>query len=176
MAVTAKDGTHHHSASRARLHDEMAASRGKSSGVVQKKDPADSGDKSHMPGPTETPIEEHVVEHGPAHAIHYHHDQDGDGLHHVSSYHGEAPAPPHNGVHGQGGENQDAMGGGEEPGGEKHMSHPGAHHSRHKTHAAAHEHMGKAMGVEHGEEEEESDSHAEPDGDEGGASGIPGLS
>lgn len=179
MAVTAKDGSHHHSASRARLHDELAAKKGSAVTPI-KKDSSDAGPGGMThPAPTKTPIEEHVAEHGPAHAIHYMHDADGDGMHHVSSYHGEAPAPAHNGRGGQGGENQDGMGGGEEPGGEKHMLHPGAHHSRHKTHHAAHEHMGKAMGVERGEEEDETPDHEEPDGDEGMASGagsIPGLS
>jgi hypothetical protein len=133
MAVTAKDGSHHHSASRALLHDEMAASRGKSSGVVQKKDSADKGpgepaNKSHIPGPTETPIADHVMEHGPAHTVHYSHDE-ATGKHTVTSYHGDAKP-------------LDGMGGGDSAEGSEHMNHPGVHHSVHKTHHAAHEHMG----------------------------------
>jgi hypothetical protein len=175
MAVTAKDGSRHHSASRALLHDEMAQGHGRSSGVIQKKDSSDKGPGAMThPAPTKTPIDEHVSEHGPAHTLNYHHDEVGDGMHHVSSYHGDAVAPAHHGgVGGQGGEAKDGMGGGEHEGGE----HPGAHHSRHKTHHAAHQHMAKAMGTGHEEEDEETpDSDDQPGSDEGGASGIPGLS
>jgi hypothetical protein len=171
MAVKAKDGTVHHSASRALLHDEMAQSRGKSSGVVQKKDSADKGpgqpgNKSHEPGPTETPIQDHVEEHGPAHTVHYSHDE-ATGKHTVTSYHGDAKP-------------LDGMGGGDSAEGSEHMNHPGVHHSVHKTKHAAHEHMGKSMGMDH----ENEDSPEEPDDETpdsqqdqmAGSRGIPGLS
>jgi hypothetical protein len=164
MAVRAKDGSNHHSASRALLHDEMAQSRGKSSGVVQKKDSADKGpgepaNKSHHPGPTETPIQDHVEEHGPAHAMNYMHDE-ADGMHHVTTYHGDAKP-------------QDGMGGGEHEGGD----HPGIHHSRHKTHHAAMQHMQHAMGAHDESEETPDEADEEPAmAPSGSAGGIPGLS
>lgn len=182
MAVTAKDGSHHHSASRARLHDELAAK--KDSAVTPiKKDSSDAGPGGMThPAPTKTPIEEHVAEHGPAHSIMYHHDQDGDGMHHVSSFHGEAPSPYGKMAGGQNaGEGEHTgEGGGESAAGESHMLHPGAHHSRHKTHHAAHEHMGKAMGMDHEDEDrpEEADDET-PDSQQdqtAGSRGIPGLS
>lgn len=171
MAVQAKDGSRHHSASRARLHDEMSAKSGSAVTPI-KKDSSDAGPGGMThPAPTATPIQEHVDEHGPAHSVTYQHDEAG-GKHIVTSYHGDAKMPG-----GQGGEAQDGEGGGEEPMGEKHMDHPGVHVSHHKTSHAAHAHMKHAMGMSHEEEEEneEPDSHAEPDGDENGASGIPGL-
>lgn len=165
MAVQAKDGSHHHSASRARLHDELAAKKGSAVTPI-KKDSSDKGPGGMThPAPTNTPIEEHVEEHGPAHTIHYHHDEDGDGMHHVSSYHGEASMPPHTGA----------------PGGQDgHAEHPGAHHSVHKTHHAAHHHIGVAMGLGHEQSEETPDEGEEAQGamagGDGGSSGIPGLS
>lgn len=156
MAVNAKDGSRHHSASRARLHDEMAAGKaGGGAPKVKTMQPAGAGAgaASQYPEPTSTPIEEHVQEHGPAHTVVHEHDQ-ATNTHHVSSFHGDAAK----------GDND----------------HPGAHHSRHKSHAAAHEHMGKAMGVEHGETEEtpdEADMGAGNDeGDEEETSGVPGMS
>ena len=170
MAMQDKAGNWHHSASRARLHDEMAESKGKSSGVVQKKDSADKGpgepgNKSHTPGPTETPIEQHVEEHGPAHAVNYRHDED-TGKHVVTSFHGDAKPI-------------DGMGGGEKEAGEAHMTHPGVHVSHHKTQHAAHQHMSKAMGMGHEQEDEETPDETEEEGamaPSGSAGGIPGLS
>lgn len=158
MAMQDGKGNWHHSASRAKLSDEMAGNKGASSGVKQMKDKADAGagamGKTHHPGPTETPISEHVDEHGPAHAVHHMHDMDGDGMHHVSSYHGEAKV-------------------GEE-------DHPGSHHSVHKTHEAAHRHMGEAMGMNHANEDEDNTADMEetPDSEQdqmAGAHKIPGL-
>lgn len=163
MAMQDKAGNWHHSASRARLHDDMAESKGKSSGVVQKKDSADAGGKSHIPGPTETPIEDHVQEHGPAHAVNYRHDE-ASGKHVVTSFHGDAKP-------------LDGMGGGEKEDGEAHMSHPGVHVSHHKTHHAAMQHIQKAMGAHDEETPDEADE--EPEGamaPSGSAGGIPGLS
>lgn len=153
MAVLAKDGSRHHSAGRASLHDSMAANRGKAAGVQQMKPMAEgSGGPAHLPGPSETPIEDHVEEHGPAHAVQYTHDK-ASKVHHVSSFHGEAAK----------GDND----------------HPGAHHSHHKTSAAAHEHMGKSMGMDHENEEkpEQEDDETPDSGTDqmAGAHAIPGL-
>jgi hypothetical protein len=157
MAVHAADGTRHHSASRAALHDRMASNKGPSSGVKQMAGKAEGmGSKGpgHMPGPaetpTKTPIEDHVSEHGPAHSMMY---QQSGGMHHVSSFHGDA-----------------------KPG---EMDHPHAHHSVHKSEMAAHEHMGKSMGMDHEEEERpEMEGDETPDSmqdQESGSRGIPGL-
>ena len=147
------------------MHDEMASNKGPSSGVKQMKPAAEGSDgQTHQPGPTETPIEDHVMEHGPAHTVHYHHDEDGDGMHHVSSYHGEAKP-------------LDGMGGGEHPGGAEGKAHPGHHHSVHKSAEAAHEHAGKAMGMDH-EDMAENEGDETPDSmqdQEAGARKIPGL-
>jgi hypothetical protein len=162
MAMQDKSGNWHHSASRARLHDEMAESKGKSSGVVQKKDSADAGGKSHTPGPTETPIEDHVQEHGPAHAVNYRHDE-ATGKHVVTSFHGDA-------------EPKDGMGGGESAEGSEH-THPGVHISHHKTHHAAMQHMQHAMGAHDESEETPDEADEEPAmAPSGSAGGIPGLS
>jgi len=91
MAVTAKDGTRHHSASRAAFHDKMAADKtaaGKGDGGVETKpkgeaaDGAEDGeDVSHMP------IHEVVEKHGPAHKVELDHDHEG-GKHTKTSHHG----------------------------------------------------------------------------------------
>lgn len=162
MAVYAKDGSRHHSASRAKLHDESgAAAAGTGKGNKAATEPvspmktAGAGKAGPMhpgghPPPTETPIGDHVAEHGPAHSMM--HMLDG-GTHHVSTYHGDAKM-------------------GED-------DHPHAHHSQHKSHAAVHEHLGQALGVEGGAE-------GEPEGEESpdeanaampmtGGSKVPGL-
>lgn len=163
MAVPAKDGSMHHSAGRASLHDSMTSKGEKSSGksVAPMKKPAgqhEAGgegkahpaipqDHPHMAGPhqtpTETPIQEHVEEHGPAtHVMHAEHE----GSHHVTSHHG-------------------GMG--------KNM-----HHSVHESAEAAHEHMGTAMGGESADENESPDAAAENEGAEepsNMSSSIPGL-
>lgn len=155
MAMNAQDGTRHHSASRARLHDEMAKEKGVA--ATPKREPgAGEKDGAHGPAhptPSTIPIMDHVQEHGPAHTIHHTFDEAGSKMHHVSSYHGDAKP-----------EQQD---------------HPGAHHSQHKTHAAAHEHMGKAMGLDHeAEERPEAEEDLTPDSEEDQFSGkhaIPGI-
>jgi hypothetical protein len=155
MAMYAKDGSRHHSASRARMHDEMASNKGPASGVKQMSAPAEGkGAPSHHPGPTETAIDQHVEEHGPAHGVQYEHDKSTN-MHHVSTFHGDAK-----------------MG---------EMDHPHTHHSVHKSEASAHEHMGKSMGMDHGEEEPGSAAEEEETPDsmqdqEAGSHAIPGLS
>jgi hypothetical protein len=142
MAVTAKDGSRHHSSSRASLHDEMSASKASAGKVAEMKPAGDS-----YPAPSSHSIEDHVDEHGPAHKIEYKHDQ-ATNEHHVSSHHGD----------------------GEET----------SHHSKHKTHHAAHEHMAKAMGMTKEEEQEDRDNES-PDEEmqeetAPAGKGIPGLS
>jgi hypothetical protein len=168
MAVAAKDGSMHHSAGRAKLHDEMASKGDKeSSKPPMKKAASDKAggekktgshgpiphDHPHMPGPHQTPsdtsIGEHVSEHGPAtHVGHMHHEE--SGTHHVTTHHGGM------------GENM--------------------HHSEHESHEAAHDHMGEALGAT-----ESSDQGETPDEAEGvnenpaesastaGGGNIPGL-
>ena len=158
MAVFAKDGSRHHSASRARLHDEsgggVAVGKKQATEKVTPMKAAGAGKAGPMhpgghPAPTETPIGDHVAEHGPAHSLM--HMEDG-GTHHVSSYHGDAEM------------GQD--------------DHPHAHHSQHKSHAAAHEHMGQAMGVEGAAEPEDEETPDEATAmpmNPTGGSKVPGL-
>lgn len=162
MAMMAKDGTRHHSASRASLHDSLSANKGDATKNINKgeaggdpakaaKAPAIPQNHPHMPGPhqtpTETPIEEHVQEHGPA--THHGHMEDPDtGMHHVTTHHG-------------------AMG--------KNM-----HHSEHDSHHEAHEHIGKAMEI-HGTDESEAGETPDEENAEHmlgggkGSSSIPGI-
>lgn len=162
MAVAAKDGSMHHSAGRASLHDKMSAGAAESSSKkvapMKKpggpagqhegsgKTPAQLENHPHMPGPhqtpTETPIAEHVAEHGPATStLHVEHE----GKHHVTSHHGGM------------GENM--------------------HHSEHESHQAAHDHMGVAMGGESESDETPDDVNENPAETESTAPGnkIPGL-
>ena len=80
MAWGAKDGSQHHSASRASLHDEM--SERKAAPAMEK--PAMGGgaskDVSHMD------IKDVVEKHGPAHEVNVKHDHEA-GAHHVTSHH-----------------------------------------------------------------------------------------
>ncbi len=85
-AFQAKDGSSHHSASRASLHDEMDANKGAPVRAMKKPE-----GPSH-PAPSSHSIEDHVVEHGPARKIEYEHDQTTNS-HHVSSHHGEGDNP-----------------------------------------------------------------------------------
>jgi|GEM_PF-1907432 len=157
MAVHAKDGTRHHSASRASLHDQLSEGKGKATVTPMKK--PESGDPAaatkggaipqshpHMPGPhqtpTETPVAEHVEQHGPAtHVFHAEHE----GKHHVTSHHGGM------------GQNM--------------------HHSEHESAGAAHDHMGAAMAA--GQESPDHEDYETPEteaAEESRASGrIPGL-
>jgi hypothetical protein len=157
MAMYAKDGSRHHSASRARMHDEMATNKGPAAGVKQMKGQAEGASgpaHSSHPAPTETSIEDHVSEHGPAHGMHYEHDQ-ATGQHHVSTFHGDAK-----------------MGD---------MDHPHTHHSVHKSEAGAHEHMGKSLGMDHADESpdetaDESETADSMQDQTAGPRAIPGLS
>lgn len=89
MAVADKTGRMHHSASRARLADDMAAE--KKPAMMPKKEPM--GEKpEHEESPED--IHEVVAEHGPAHHVEYHHDE-AAGKHHVHSKHGEAEHEHH---------------------------------------------------------------------------------
>jgi hypothetical protein len=89
MGVYDKQGNPHHSASRARLSDEMhsgkkpaavAPMKEKSAGAADGK--GGEHDVSHMH------IKDVVKQHGPAHEIHSTHDHEA-GEHHVHSIHGE---------------------------------------------------------------------------------------
>lgn len=160
MAVAAKDGSMHHSAGRASLHDKMSAGAAESShkkvAPMKKpggneaqheaggKTPAQIGNHPHMAGPhqtpTETPINDHVSEHGPAtHVMHAEHE----GQHHVTSHHGGM------------GQNM--------------------HHSVHDSHQAAHDHMGTAMGGETQDHEEYETPDTEASEEKRMSGSIPGL-
>jgi hypothetical protein len=86
------------------------------------KQPATNSGQIGMAGPhnkpTQTPIEEHVKTHGPAHAAHHMHDKDGGGKHHVTTHHGDGGEDMmHHSVHDTGEAAADhikaALGGGE---------------------------------------------------------------
>ena len=151
MGAYAKDGTPHHSLSRARMHDEMSgtqAAKKEAPPAVKKMAVLGVKAGAEHPEPTGIPIEDHVAEHGPAHEIHYHHDKETE-KHHVTSHHGE----------------------GED----------GHHHSVHDTHEAAHEHMAKAMDIGNAAEREPQDHEEfeTPDTEQAemtrAKGGIPGL-
>jgi len=76
----AKDGSFHHSAGRAKLHDEMQAEKPKAMPKAE-----GGGDGKAMS------IEEHVQQHGPAHTMGYHHNKQTN-KHHVHSTHGDGMA------------------------------------------------------------------------------------
>lgn len=120
MAMYAKDGSRHHSASRAKLHDEIAATKGKAPEKPAAVKPIHGAGKppeqmgAGRPEPSPHTIEEHVSRHGPAHKMTHEHDRE-TGKHHVTTHHGEG---------------EDGM-----------------HHSVHDTAEAAHDHMGTAMGI-----------------------------
>jgi len=82
MAMQAKDGTPFHSASRARLHDDMAMEKENASKPPAKMAGGDgaSKDMSHMD------IGEVVAKHGPATKVEVVHDHEA-GAHHVTSHH-----------------------------------------------------------------------------------------
>jgi hypothetical protein len=100
MAVQAKDGTRHHSASRASLHDELSAKAGKPAPKVEP-DAKDTRGAEHVAGDTDVSgmdIGDVVSEHGPAHHIVVHHDHENK-VHTVTSHHGK-PAHMHHSEHG----------------------------------------------------------------------------
>jgi len=146
MAVAAKDGTMHHSAGKASLHDSMSKGAEKKQNVAPMKKPAGQSEAGgsakahppipqnhqHMAGPhqtpSETPIHEHVAEHGPATHVMHAHDE-ATGKHHVTSHHGGM------------GENM--------------------HHSVHDSAEEAHSHMGEAMQGEPETDEEINEGEAD---------------
>ncbi len=157
MAVLAKDGSRHHSASRASLHDSLTAKKGPATVTPMKKPegkdpaaavkgPAIAQDHPHMPGPhqtpTETPVAEHVEQHGPStHTFHMEHE----GKHHVTSHHGGL------------GQNM--------------------HHSEHESAGEAHDHMAVAMGegAESPDHEAAESPEYEAAEEHAGGGRIPGL-
>jgi hypothetical protein len=87
MAMNAADGTRHHSASRARLHDEMSQRKKQHEPghmVDHSEEPKldASKDVSHMD------MHDVVAKHGPAEHIHMHHNDD-EGVHTVHTHHAE---------------------------------------------------------------------------------------
>lgn len=83
MAFPDKTGKMHHSASRARLHDNMAADKAKP--AMEK--PAEKVEGEEHQG-DDRDIKDVVAEHGPAHEVHVHHDHEAK-TSHVISHHGE---------------------------------------------------------------------------------------
>lgn len=92
MAVKAADGTHHHSASRARFHDEMMAEKSKKPDgekpPVGKETMHAHSHKGGAHDVSETPIHEVVKKHGPATHVFSEHDHEAE-KHHVHTVHGE---------------------------------------------------------------------------------------
>lgn len=90
-AVLAKDGSHHHSASRARFHDEMMAEKSKPGGEKPPAGKETMHAHSHKGGAhdvSEMPIHEVVKKHGPATHVFSEHDHEAE-KHHVHTVHGE---------------------------------------------------------------------------------------
>jgi len=84
MAYNAKDGSTHHSASRASLHDELGERK------LNKPNAEHRNPQSGVSGQTQDvsnmKIKDVVAKHGSAHEIHIKHDHAG-GMHHVTSHH-----------------------------------------------------------------------------------------
>lgn len=152
MAVNAKDGSRHHSAGRAKLHDQMMADKGSkattehSEGTPGGKSGADGTDgKGDGEDVSHMPIHEVVAKHGPAHEVHVEHDHE-NGTHKVTSHHGKKK-----------------------------------HTSEHESAYAAHDHGAMAAGVESPDEETETpdDANASMGGEaaeeEHEHAGIPGI-
>lgn len=156
MAVYDKQGNRHHSASRAKLSDDLSGKKG-SNPAESKSDTGggannsgggskteqDEGDVSHLP------IADVVEKHGPAHKVEIEHDHKG-GSHKKTSHHGK-----------------------------------NTHTSEHSSAKEAHEAGMQAVGVTPGDEQETPDqangeaggeamAGAAPSG--GGGGGIPGMS
>jgi hypothetical protein len=149
MAFKAKDGSHHHSASRAAFHDKMAADKaagdGAKDGAVETKPKGDGADGmedgedvSHMP------IHEVVAKHGPAEKVEMEHDHEG-GKHTKTSHHG----------------------------GKKHVS---EHENAAEAHE--HGMMAAGVNEETPDEEDETpnDANRHLEGEEGEVGSIPGMS
>ena len=99
MAMYSSDGVGHHSASRAKMHEEKIAPAGKPKSSA----PKPAAPKASSAGPThEAPsahsIEDHVAQHGPAVEIHHKHDK-ATGKHHITSHHGETGGEKHTSDH-----------------------------------------------------------------------------
>ena len=92
MAVEARDGSMHHSAGKASLHNEI----NKGAPPKPKPHPAPGGGKSHPP-PSPHSLEDHVATHGPAVEIHV--VKDG-AKHHMTTHHGPGGKELHHSVHG----------------------------------------------------------------------------
>ena len=92
MAFRAKDGKPFANRQQMNAYDERGAEK-KTKAAMQHEEPdGDEGENGvHDLPETETSIEEHVAEHGPAHHIEVHHDHEG-GRHTKISYHSEKGA------------------------------------------------------------------------------------
>ena len=89
MGVYSSDGMGHHSAGRAKMHeDKMAASKPKAAAPLSKP-PA-----TKMEAVSPHSIEDHVAQHGPAVEMHHKHDK-ASGKHHVTTHHGEGGKEKH---------------------------------------------------------------------------------
>ncbi len=92
MAMYSSDGVGHHSASRAKMHEEKIAPAGKPKAAPSKpSSPAHDALSAHS-------IEDHVGTHGPAVEVHMHHDK-ATGKHRVTSHHGEGGGEKHHSEH-----------------------------------------------------------------------------
>ena len=91
MAFRAKDGKAFANRQQQQAYDERGTANGEPKPKAQTHEEPD-GDEAeggvHEMAETETPIEEHVQEHGPAHKVEVHHDHEG-GRHTKISHHGE---------------------------------------------------------------------------------------
>lgn len=99
MAVPAKDGSMHHSAGKASLHDSMSSGAEKKQNVAPMKKPGGEKKVSSHPAPSPHSIQEHVSQHGPAHKMEHHHDKHGSGKHHVTTHHGDDESSMHHSEH-----------------------------------------------------------------------------
>jgi hypothetical protein len=148
MAFPARDGSMHHSAGRASLHDELSERRGMKGGGggAGEGKPGGAGgshkDVSHMD------IAEVVKKHGPAHQTHTTHDHEND-AHHVTTHHGDAGGGGHH-----------------------------VHKSKHASAADAHGHTAAALGLPVPEsigEEQTPPEEAEEAQQKEQEGGIPGI-
>ena len=106
MGVYSKDGTPHHSASRAKMHEERMGSA-KPPAKVHAPSPKSKSlkDPGSMHGEEDQGIEAIVKEHGPAHGMHH---SIQEGSHHVVTHHADGHV--HHSEHGSFGEAHEHMG------------------------------------------------------------------
>ena len=106
MGVYSKDGTPHHSMSRAKMHDEKMGSA-KPPAKTHTPSPKSKSmkDLGKMDGEEDQGIEQIVKEHGPAHGMHY---SIQEGSHHVVTHH--AHGHVHHSEHASFGEAHEHMG------------------------------------------------------------------